>query len=931
MLKTILKHIVVCVLPIVGTIQAQNNCDDLLRKAKDAHSKGHYADAFAKYRAVKLCNPALSSEMEKQIDKLFAEVDAQRVRAEQAEKKATEEKNAATAARQKAEVAEIAANEAKEKTERILESLYFFDDKFGVAVRNQKYGFIDRDGNEVIRCKYLHVTNFNSFGFAEVMLDGRLYRMIDTLGNEYSYAKSLEDLSITTELLDLSAQKFPNGTLSIPNHIIQANNLKIIILNNCDLVSLPAFIGQLTNLKYLYASGNNFKHLPNEVCNLKNLRILELATGNLQTLPDSIGNLTDLRVLDIHDNRFSDLPKSISKLQLSQFLAGSPYWKSIPNQFLASSTNLQKLKLTGESLTTLPNDLFEPFPNINSVSISNTKSTQLPNFSHLKKLQNLDFSNNKLQEFSINLSSFPLLQNLIIDYASELKSFAITGVNNLSEISLVNAPLKKFPIEINKLPNIQRLNLSGTQISAISLTAPAVFAIRELDFSDMDSLRIIEGVNECKKLTGLTLGSSPLVFECLPIVANLPKLEFVAAYNCGLFSIPLGLENLPMLKRLDLSNNNISEAPHKLSLLSNLLEIDLSSNPIKQFIGIKSNTLEKLSLDACQLHTFSVQSADFPNLKILHLTNNKLTNISLLPEKLHELDLSENPLVSLPNNLKNLSNLFYLGLSQTNLRSLPADFGNLRELKTLFLDANPQLESLPTSFGNLKKLQDLRLENSVGLFKNSFPAELTQLSSLENLSLIQCSISSLPESFANLQNLNSLDLGENSTLSALPASFKQLKNLKTLHLNDCPAVFKKSSSLSDIVELHALEDLYLSNCDITLLPSNWGDLSNLNMLALSGNTQLAALPASFVKLQKLDFLDAVGCKTLFKNGFPLELTQLSALTSLNLSDCNIPAIPNEISHLTKLENLSLDGSPSLVPQAKAIKKLLPKMCDLSID
>ncbi|XP_013397728.1 probable serine/threonine-protein kinase pats1 [Lingula anatina] len=96
--------------------------------------------------------------------------------------------------------------------------------------------------------------------------------------------------------------------------------------------------------------------------------------------------------------------------------------------------------------------------------------------------------------------------------------------------------------------------------------------------------------------------------------------------------------------------------------------------------------------------------------------NVKKNNLQNLPEELLELkdqplrlEISENPIHSLPEVICHLENLQRLLANNLLLTSLPENFGNLKNLNYLTLKHNC-LQVLPSSFKNLKKLKSLSLE-----------------------------------------------------------------------------------------------------------------------------------------------------------------------------------------------------------------------------
>jgi Leucine-rich repeat (LRR) protein len=95
--------------------------------------------------------------------------------------------------------------------------------------------------------------------------------------------------------------------------------------------------------------------------------------------------------------------------------------------------------------------------------------------------------------------------------------------------------------------------------------------------------------------------------------------------------------------------------------------------------------------------------------------------------------------------------------------------------------------------------------------------------------------------------------------------------------------------------LPSLKYLDLNGCSkLDELPENLGNLKGLETLRVGG-TAIKGLPPSIVRLKNLSELFLKGCGGLSPEQLNLLLSNLSALrsfTELNLSYCNIQAIPD---------------------------------------
>jgi len=157
------------------------------------------------------------------------------------------------------------------------------------------------------------------------------------------------------------------------------------------------------------------------------------------------------------------------------------------------------------------------------------------------------------------------------------------------------------------------------------------------------------------------------------------------------------------------------------------------------------------------------------------------------------------------------------------MKHLPGGLGTLTNLETLEMACLEKLEDLPDEIGKLSKLRELIIDNGNGCQMNvSLPRSIGRLGNLRVLRLYGAldardldsdqpvpasKIKSLPETLAQLQNLEELDLGRNGLRSVPP----------------------------QIASLAKLKKLGLDYNDLRELPPFVGDLKNLEELSLNSN------------------------------------------------------------------------------------------------
>ena len=165
-------------------------------------------------------------------------------------------------------------------------------------------------------------------------------------------------------------------------------------------------------------------------------------------------------------------------------------------------------------------------------------------------------------------------------------------------------------------------------------------------------------------------------------------------------------------------------------------------------------------------------------------------------------------------------------------QSIPSCLGNMN-LTNLNLGANMVTGSIPDSFANLTNLSTLNLDNVTltGGLNNSMVAKWTSLTS------ISCRRSNLsgpfPDALGSLPLLNTIQLAQNQFSGSIPSSLGNLQSLMVLALYENRLTGEVPPELGN---LHNLTHLLLANNSLSgLIPSSLSGLSSLQHLHLQGN------------------------------------------------------------------------------------------------
>jgi internalin A len=175
----------------------------------------------------------------------------------------------------------------------------------------------------------------------------------------------------------------------------------------------------------------------------------------------------------------------------------------------------------------------------------------------------------------------------------------------------------------------------------------------------------------------------------------------------------------------------------------------------------------------------------------------------------------------------------------------------------------------------------------------AIPKEISKLTTLSKLYLVDNELINLPKEIGELTNLNTL-YAQGNQIKNLPSEFFKLSNLHTLNLSRNQLI----TLPLDIAKLSSLDVLYLSDNQLTNLPKEIENLINLRVLYITNN-QLESLPMEIGQLVGLRILRLENNR----------LTKLPRkILDLNLSECYLlgnplPFLPPEIRTRNGLEIL----------------------------
>lgn len=283
------------------------------------------------------------------------------------------------------------------------------------------------------------------------------------------------------------------------------------------------------------------------------------------------------------------------------------------------------------------------------------------------------------------------------------------------------------------------------------------------------------------------------------VFASLKNLEFLDLRNNKLTEINADTFGMMInLESIDLGDNSISKIDKDaFADIDDLTVLSLRGNKIKTIEGIDIETLKELDLSDCQFTTLLADTfAGFPDIYTLNLSGNAITDIN-------------------KDTFTDLSSLRYLDLSRNNIQG---------PLDPFLFEFNRQLETISFAGNN-------------DLF--SFPGFQTEFSSLYNLDLSGCGLTSLtPNSFKGMPFIDTLNISGNHLGHIPPKAFYSIPHLTVLDISRNKLFGLNNKIFFNNPHLHKL---YVSHNNFNLLPA----------ILFSGTPTLSVLDMSYNHIYRL--------------------------------------------------------------------------------
>ncbi|XP_070073869.1 leucine-rich repeat-containing protein 40 isoform X3 [Drosophila takahashii] len=523
-------------------------------------------------------------------------------------------------------------------------------------------------------------------------------------------------------------------------------------------------------------------------------------------------------------------------------------------------------------------------------------------------LNNLDLSSNTLTHIS------PKIENL----------------QSLTVLTLHDNALVELPSEIGKLEKLMRLNVSHNKLSQLPRSIYSLPELRHLNISYNEFNEVDPDISDLHMLEFLDGGHNNI--QSLPGgIGFLVRLTALLLPYNHIKELPPDLVNMRSLQKIDLMQNDLTCLPEDMGLLRKLECLYLQHNDILELPEFEGNeTLSELHASNNFIKTIpTAMCGNLPHLKILDLRDNKITELPdelCLLRNLNRLDVSNNTISVLPTTLSSLAHLISLQVEGNPIKTIRRDIlqcGTARILKTLHERALAKSKEegggsdlASTSAGiSVTRLRGGAGQSDSGEIPGNFP-DRYKLRHSRTLAVNLEELTEVPDQvfqIARDEGVHVVDFARNQ-LSTLPNGLQHMKDLVTELVLSNNVIGYVPQFISQFTRISFLN---LSNNLLNDLPKEFGVLNTLRELNIANN-RFSFIPNCVYELQGLEILIASEnhIKTLNVSG----LQSMPRLSTLDLRNNDIDAVPPTLGNLTNITHLELVGNPFRQPRHQILMK-----------
>ncbi|MBI5165342.1 MAG: leucine-rich repeat domain-containing protein [Magnetospirillum sp.] len=202
---------------------------------------------------------------------------------------------------------------------------------------------------------------------------------------------------------------------------------------------------------------------------------------------------------------------------------------------------------------------------------------------------------------------------------------AIERLTALEEVDLAHNLLAAFPAPLLAVPRLRRLNLGANQIRTLP---PKIGRLRRLTALSLAGNPLTALPPELADLPVDGLGLANWTPEIAAILDRLaPRLRSLSLHEIGAAAVEEVLRRVPAIETLHLVNNGLGDVPSAARALP-LTYLSLSDQNLAQLSDLRSmKSLSYLAIARCGLEALPDWVGEMPGLRSLSLFDNKLTTL----------------------------------------------------------------------------------------------------------------------------------------------------------------------------------------------------------------------------------------------------------------------------------------------------------------
>ncbi len=257
------------------------------------------------------------------------------------------------------------------------------------------------------------------------------------------------------------------NTLATARQTDRPDTVKVLALNQLDLVSIPDIVYRFPNLEELDLSTNQLTQLPARLTSdLPRLRRLSVLRNDISDDSVFFTKNKHLTALNLQGNKLTRIPSSVQlNRKLESLWMGNNNLSELNTRPLHSLRRLNDLNLYNAGLSRIPASI-KRLRHLTVLDLYYNKLTTLPKqLGKLKRLDQLALAYNDLTELPPALAKLKRLQQLYAHHnrISQLPP-AFTRLRNLQKLDLGNNWITVAPPVLASLPALSDLDIAGNNI-----------------------------------------------------------------------------------------------------------------------------------------------------------------------------------------------------------------------------------------------------------------------------------------------------------------------------------------------------------------------------------------------------------------------------------------------------------------------------------